>query len=376
MTMRRILTISGLLLGLTLAAPPAMARTFTGENTLGVETDLMRRTQEGLELIYQREHQLALRHFREVGELYPDSPIGPFGRSVVYQSMMLENFDYGYRDTYRVEADKALERVERALKSPQQKAWHTFIYAGVIGLDGLDRVREGDYLTAFNKGWDAVESMKKAKALAPDFADPDLGVGIYNYWRTAITERVDFLPRCGDHRAEGLAQMERARDEGLLVWAGASFALAYTYMEEREYDKAIAECLALKQEYPNSIINNMLLGRIYTKSKDYDAALAAFEEIRQVDPSNRRVLWHIGDCYYKTRRHNDEAAEFFQMYLETRIPDMYRCHAHYRLGQIAQRKKDYPEAERQYLSALEAEPKYGPAKRRLDKVREKMAGPG
>jgi tetratricopeptide (TPR) repeat protein len=159
------------------------------------------------------------------------------------------------------------------------------------------------------------------------------------------------------------------------VWAGASVALAYTYMEEREYDKAIAECLALKQEYPNSIINNMLLGRVYTKSKDYDAALAAFEDVRQTDPGNRRVLWHIGDCYYKTRRHNDEAAEFFQMYLETRIPDMYRCHSHYRLGQIAQRKKDYPEAERQFLSALEADPKYGPAKRRLEKVREKMAGP-
>jgi len=46
------------------------------------------------------------------------------------------------------------------------------------------------------------------------------------------------------------------------VWAGASFALAYTYMEERKYNKAAAECIRIQQEYPQSIINNMLLGRV------------------------------------------------------------------------------------------------------------------
>ncbi len=372
--MRRLRWMFGLL-ALTMMLPlaAAQAREFTGENSLGVETDLMRRTQEGLDLIYQREYQLALRHFREVGEIYPDSPIGPFGRSVVFQAMMLENFDYEYRDTYRVEADKAMERVNKALKSSQQKGWNQFIYAGVVGLDGLDRVREGDYLTAFNKGWDAIEAMKKAGRLEPTFADPDLGIGIYNYWRTAITDRVDFLPRFGDHRAEGIAQMERARDEGMLVWAGASFALAYTYMEERDYDKAMAECLKLQTEYPNSIINNMLLGRIYTKAKDYDAAVATFERIQTTDPGNRRVLWHLGDTYYKTRRHDEDAKRYFEQYLETSIPSMYVCHTNYRLGQIAQRGKDYDEAIRRYELAVAADPKYKPAQSRLESVKKKKA---
>ncbi len=365
--------IGWLAIAFLLPVGAAGAREFTGENTLGVETDLMRRTQEGLEMIYARDYPAALGHFREVGELYPDSPVGPFGRSVVFQAMMLENFDYEYRDTYRVEADKATERVERALKSSQQKGWHLFLYAGVVGLDGLDRVREGDYLTAFNKGWDAIEYMKKAGRAEPEFADPDLGIGIYNYWRTAITDRVDFLPRFGDHRAEGIAQMERARDEGLLVWAGASFSLAYTYMEEREYDKAIAECLKLQAEYPDSIINNMLLGRIYTKSKDYDQAIASFERIRTTDPHNRRVLWHLGDTYYKTRRHDEDAKQHFEQYLEVSIPAAYRCHTEYRLGQIAQRHKDYDEAIRRYEFAVQADPKYKPAQSRLETVKKKKA---
>ena len=366
---------SAFLLAFFLSIPreQADAREFTGENSLGVETDLMRRTQEGLDMIYDRQYKEALRHFREVGEIYPDSPAGPFGRSVVFQAMMLENFDYSYRDTYRVEADKANALVESALRSPNQKGWHQFLYAGIVGLDGLDRVREGDYLTAFNKGWDAIDAMKKAKRAAPDFADPDLGIGIYNYWRTAITDKVDFLPRFGDHRAEGIRQMERARDHGLMVWAGASFALAYTYMEERDYDKAIAECLRVQSEYPDSIINNMLLGRIYTKAKDYDAAISTLERIQRTDPSNRRVLWHIGDTYYKSRRHNEEARQFFLQYLDKEIPSMFRCHSQYRLGQIAQRQRDYAEAARRFELALEANPKYSPAKKRLESVQKKLA---
>jgi len=374
--MRRYPTFLGaLLLAFILSIPAthASAREFTGENTLGVETDLMRRTQEGLELIYQRQYKLALRHFREVGEIYPDSPAGPFGRSVVFQAMMLENFDYAYRDTYQAEAVKALALVEKALKSPDQKAWNYFLYAGVIGLDGLDRVREGDYLTAFNKGWDALEAMKKAKRHAPDFADPDLGIGIYNYWRTAITSRVDFLPKFGDHRAEGIQQMEHARDNGLLVWAGASFALAYTYMEERDYDKAIAECLRVQSEYPDSIINNMLLARIYTKSKNYDGAIATLERIQQTDASNKRVLWHLGDTYYKSRRHDEEATQAFTEYLEHNIPDTYRCHTEYRLGQISQRARDYAEAARRYELAVQANPKYSPARKRLESMQKKLA---
>ena len=375
--MRRYPMFAGaLLLAFVLSIPwaSARAREFTGENTLGVETDLMQRTQQGLEMIYQRQHKEALRHFREVREIYPDSPAGSFGRSVVFQAMMLENFDYGYRDTYQVEAEKALALVERALNSPDQKAWNYFLYAGIIGLDGLDRVREGDYLTAFNKGWDALEAMKKSKRHAPEFADPDLGIGIYNYWRTAITSRVDFLPKFGDHRAEGIQQMEHARDNGMLVWAGASFALSYTYMEERDYDKAIAECITLQAEYPNSIINNMLLARIYTKSKNYDGALAALEQIQQTDPSNRRVLWHIGDTYYKSRRDDDEAKQAFTEYLEHTIPAPYRCHTEYRLGQIAQRARDYAVAARHFELALQANPKYSPAKKRLESMRKKLAG--
>ena len=67
---------------------------FSGENPLGVNRGEFRFAQEGMELIYQRRYLEALQLFEVAGVEFPDSAIGPLGRSLVYQSMMVENYDY------------------------------------------------------------------------------------------------------------------------------------------------------------------------------------------------------------------------------------------------------------------------------------------
>ncbi len=343
----------------------ASAREFTGENDLGVEPEQMRRIQEGLERVYQRRYPEARSQFAEMKELYPDSPAGAFGTSVVYLSMMLENADDSYRAEYAAEADEALALAAAAVESGQDKGWNTFLYAGIVGIGGLDRAQQGDLLGALNRGWDAIQSMQRVRRLEPGFADADLGIGIYNYWRTLVTEDLAYLPRFGDHKDEGLAQMQRARDEGLLVWVGGSFALAYAHKDARDYDRAIAECLALQAEYPDNVINNQMLGYLYTKNRDYDEALAAFDRVRAVDPENRRVVWHLGELSDRMRD-DEQATEHYARYLQLEIPDRHRSQTHDRLGQIAERQDQLDMARRHYQAAVAADPANKRARRHLD----------
>lgn len=364
--MNRTWTIGGwLTLVVFLAAPGAFAREFTGENDLGVEPDLMRQVQQGLELIYQRQYDGAHAQFDTVKNLYPDSPAGPFGASLVSLSIMLENNDDELREEYVTQSELALELAELSLKTGQNKGWHTFLYACIVGIDGLDRAQQGDVLGALNKGWEAIESMKKAKGLEPTLADADLGIGIYNYWRTVVTEDVDFLPQFGDRRDEGLAQMQRARDEGVLVWVGGSLALAFAHKEARDYDKAIDECLALQAEYPDNVINNTLLGYLYAKNRDYDEAMLAYQRVREVDPNNRIVLWHIGELYYRTEVNDDLARVYFTKYLQLRIPTKFRSQTHDRLGEIAQRQEFHAEAIHQFEAAKKVNPSNKRARKHL-----------
>lgn len=363
---RARLTCLRLALAALLIAPLAQAREFTGENDLGVEPDLMRHVQEGLEMIYQRQYPDAVTHFATVKELYPDSPAGAFGTSVVYLSMMLENSDDTYREEYAAEVAEASVLAERAMKSGQQKGWNTFLYAGIGGLEGLDRAQQGDLLGALNKGWEAIESMKRAKRLEPDFADADLGIGIYNFWRTLVTEDLGYLARFGDHKDEGLAQMEHARDEGLLVWVGGSLALAYAYKDMRQYDKAIAECLALQAEYPDNVINNTMLAYMYAKNRDYEESMESYQRVLAVDPENRRVVWHIGELYYRMEIHDDLARDFLTKYLQLEIPVRYRSQTHDRLGEIALRQEQPTAALHHFEAAREADPSNKRARHHLE----------
>ena len=63
-------------------------KNFTGENPIGVSRAQFAATQEGMDLIYQRRYPEALQVFEEAGIDFPDSPLGPIGRSLVWQAIM------------------------------------------------------------------------------------------------------------------------------------------------------------------------------------------------------------------------------------------------------------------------------------------------
>jgi len=344
-------------------------RGFTGENNIGVHRAEFRAAQEGMELLYQRRYLESLQVFEVAGIDFPDSPLGPVGRALVYQAMMLENYDYSWDRPYTTEYGEAKDRVRGALRSGQNRPWNYFLTAIHLGIEAMYQVRKGEYLSAFNKAWDALEYIKKVERIAPQFADVQLGLGLYNYWRTAITEKASYLPSFGDHRAEGLRQMQLAKDKGLLASAPAAIALSYSYMERRNWSAALAEGVWASGLYPDNIINQMTIGRVYRMKKDWTSALATFERILEIDPKNKRVWFHIGETHYKSRRNNTEARKAYNRYLETQPHAEYLAHTYYRLGLIERRRRHYDAAIDWLTKAVDTWPKFKPALTRLDQVK-------
>ncbi len=372
--LRRGAFLLSLLAGVFLLLHPEVAharRNFTGENNLGVPRDVMMRTQQGLEMVYQREYSQALDHFEKLSMDYPDSAVGHTGRAVAFSSMMLENDDFSFEEPYKRDLKAGYEVVTRALKAPSQKAWNYFLYATLVGVDGIHDVRRGDTLSAFNKGWDAVEAMKRSKQVESQYYDPDLGLGIYNYWRTAITRQVKSLPKFGDHRAEGIAQMRATHEKGLLGWAAAGFALVYTYWEDRQPTLAIAEALKLRKDYPKSVVNNMVLGRIYADTGKYDEAHALWKEIQRDAPENKRVWFYQGDTWFRQKNHDKEAEQAFMQYLKSQPQKDNQAATWYRLGQIKERAGDLEGALGSYQMALSLRPKYPACEKKLAAIKQK-----
>jgi len=343
---------------------------FTGENPLGVARAEFRFAQEGMELIYERRYLEALEVFEVAGVEFPDSPLGSVGRSLVYQAMMIENYDFAWDAPYRSEFAEAKDSLRMARRSGHNRSWIYFMNAVHLGVDAMYDIRKGEYVSALNKAWDAIEDIKKLHRLEPEFHDAKLALGLYNYWRTAITERVPYLPRFGNHREEGLRQMREARMHGFLCSAPASMALTYSYVEGRKWAEATSEAQWAQTRYPNNIINQMTLARVYRQKKDYSKALEAFERVLQIDPDNKRVHFHIGEVHYKSRNSNDKAKASYTHYLSTAPPPELRAHSYYRLGLLERRVRNYDAAIAWFEKAIDTWPRFKAASKRLKEVTE------
>ncbi len=344
-------------------------KAFSGENPLGVQRAEFRFAQEGMELIYQRRYLEALQLFEVAGIEFPDSALGPLGRSLVYQSMMVENYDYSWDAPYKSEYSEAKERLRMAQRGRRDKSWVYFMFAVHLGIDAMYDVRRSEYVTALNKAWDAMEYIKKLHRREPDFHDAKLALGLYNYWRTALTEKVPYLPRFGDHREEGLQQMREAREQGFLCAAPASIALTYSYIEGKKWKEATDEAKWAQARFPDNIINQMTLARVYRRIKQFDAALAGFDRVLTIDPDNKRVHFHIGETWYKSRKDNSRAEASYKRYLSTNPPDEFQAHTYYRLGLLQRRLRNYESAIDWLEKAVTAWPRFKAAGKRLREVR-------
>jgi len=342
---------------------------FTGENPLGVSRAEFGATQLGMDLLYQRKYPEALHHFEGMGMDFPDSPVGPIGRALVHQAAMFENYDFSRDRAYQTEVSEFRARLAPAQASSRAPEWIRFLNAVYLGVDAMYDIRKKRYVQAFDKAWEALEEIKRVRRGAPEFRDAELAFGLYNYWRTVITESVKFLPPFGDRREEGLAQIRVAREEGLLAATPASFVLTFSLIEKGELKAAIAEGERTHREYPDSLLNQLILAQAYRRAEKYDESLAVLKRLLTKHPDVERIWFQIAEAHYKSRKNNLAARKAYERYLESEPVNSYKAYTLYRLGQLKSRARDYDAAIGLYERAVALEPKFKRAKKRLEEAR-------
>lgn len=367
-----LLSLSGGL-GKAFAAQEGEARTFTGENVLGVPYDLMAACQEGLELIYARRYPEALQHFERLGIRKPERPEGPLGRALVYQAQMGENYDGAQGRFYQQEFEECEQRLRAVKRDSRNPGWENFVQAVLLGCDAVYKVRNEGIMAAVNRGWDALQLVKEANRLLPEFHDLKLALGMYAYWRVVLTRN---LPGGRDNpevRAQGIADMEQARREGYVCGAPARLALAYSYSAEREFDRGLEETTALRAAYPDNILNLQMHGRLLTRKGRYEEAQAIVERCFEIDPEHKRGYWMRADILFRQNQEHDATIAAFERYLATEPPDRYAAHSWFRIGQIHRRQRKFDTAAAAFRQALELDRGFKPARERLREVEAEAA---
>jgi tetratricopeptide (TPR) repeat protein len=216
--------------------------------------------------------------------------------------------------------------------------------------------------------FEAMDHIEQTRKMAPGFTDLKLADGMYNYWRTVVTKSAPVLPDFGDHRQEGIAQMQEVEKTGVFLAPPATLSLAFTWAEEADHHAALVACLRNYREYPDNVINNLVLGSVHIANKKYDSALKVFDEILVDDPKNKRARYWRGLTLQQSGKLVEAEADY-KAYLAFDYMEPYqRSQAHYRLGQVYYRQKKYAEAEAELQTSIKLDGNKG-AKAQLDKMK-------
>lgn len=325
-------------------------RIYDGAKWLKMSPDFVWGCWSIMEGLYKRNWNELGQTIQKMRMYYPNSGVATAGEALKYQVMMLENFDFRYEKEYDQAYKRAIQELTEAQMMRGNDAWEYFLTGAMMGVDGIHAMRKEEWLRAINRGYNGVVTIAKARELAPEFVDAELGDGLWYYWRSLIAMNIPGIPKYNDQRKEGIQMMLNAEQNSVFLRPAAAHALTYTWIEEGEKDKAIHTAETLRKVYPDNIINLQVLGRAYMYSKKYKESEEVFLRVLEIDKDNQRVHYYLARLYMRQKRYKD-AAKKLKHYLSFDLMPLHEGYAHYFLGRIFQRQRLYEKAVDEFLLA-------------------------
>ncbi len=257
----------------------------------GSDADLITRSVEGERLLMSRDYAAAQTLFQKLSEDYPESPAGQFGLMAMWQTRMFENRDFRFVTQYNTAESKMAVLCDERLLPERPKDWDLFVCASGYGMKGFFDARRDKWLQGLGGAIKSIRAYKRLLWLNPGFVDAEMGVGMYEFWRSVVTRRFRWLPFFSDQRAGGIARVEKAANGGKYVRDLARANLAYMQIEMKNYDRALDILNDLIVRYPRNVLMRQARGEVFWWQKRYQDCYDTFAQILNEDAQLTRGLY-------------------------------------------------------------------------------------
>jgi tetratricopeptide (TPR) repeat protein len=220
--------------------------------------------------------------------------VGPFLQALVpWWSILLDPEDPSHDAQFLSAMDQVVERADRRLRRRSDDLDGLFFKSGAFAFRARVEAYRGHWLKAANDGRRALSNLRRVKKLDPGNVDLDFGVGLFDYLADVVPKQHPFLkpfalffPR-GD-RARGLAELQRAAEEGRFVRTEARYALYQIHFQfEKDYGKAMADVSWLRERHPDNPVFAVALGRVYTQLGLWADANLLFQQVAESQVDGR-----------------------------------------------------------------------------------------
>jgi hypothetical protein len=200
-------------------------------------------------------------------------------------------------DAYLALAGQVIHLANERLAQSETAEMH--LYAGIgWALEARLYGLRGDHRKTAHAGVQARAECLRALKLDPGMADAEVALGLYNYYVDTLSPMLKvmrfFMGIPGGSKQEGIRQLQRGIDHGVLLSVDARFYLAKdlrTY--DHQYEKALTFAEPLAARYPQNPIFQLLAGNLNAElGRDQVAASYFHAALKQRDPQTECVA-HI-----------------------------------------------------------------------------------
>ncbi|HUI66303.1 MAG TPA: tetratricopeptide repeat protein [Bacteroidota bacterium] len=285
--------------------------------------------QRGIAHVYNLEFARAEEEFHTLVRMAPGDPAGHFFLAMVlWWKISLDMDNEAYDAQFYSALDAVIDMCDSILSVRPNDVQAIFFKGGAIGFEGRLRFHRDDYLGAANAGRKALPLVQEASSLDPDNWDILLGSGIYNYYAEVIPNEyplvkplILFIPP-GD-KQKGIQQLSLAAQKGKYASIEASyFLLQIYYFYEKDYTRALAIALNLQERFPNNMLFQRYVGRIYVALNNWLLAEQVFRDILSRVSSGKPGY---GPAVEREAQYYLGLGDMFSRHLDEALAHFYRC---------------------------------------------------
>jgi tetratricopeptide (TPR) repeat protein len=207
-----------------------------------------------VDFVFQEKFKLAEDEAKKIIKKYPAHPAGYFFCAVAVESwMVFHESDKREEEFYRM-CDAALEAAENAVAKDPNDAWAQFFMGGADGAKGTYESRYEKWITSFRHGWKGVSTLQALYKKYPDIKDIYYGLGMYDYWRSALTKVLWWMPGIQNRTQEGIRELFVAKTGGVYTAISAAADLAVILNNEKRYQEALAIADEMLARFPGVLL--------------------------------------------------------------------------------------------------------------------------
>lgn len=249
---------------------------------------------KGIDAFYRADWEQSTSIFDELQTQAPED-----SRAYFFDSM-IPFWKYYFGGNSPQMAAKFMERSQKAIEISQNnlaKNPHdttmVLMLSGLYGYQSLVAASEKQYKTAIQSGITGFKYTRQLLSVNSDDPKALIGKGMFYYMVGSVPNGLQWVTNAvgisGDTE-EGLRALEQAARSESYVSNDAKMILAYLYQRENKYEKALPKLEDLTHRYPENIIFQYNLARVYEQCEYLAKARKKYQLVLGMDTVDLPLL--------------------------------------------------------------------------------------